>query len=183
MPHLLCQTSQQVGDAVEKLAQHPIIMIDCEGVNLGQPGGILTLISVGTVENKAIVFLFDVLSPQQNAMAALVRLLDDPSIRKVMWDGRQDTYGIHTVYGIKLRNVLDLQLVELMARARRRGEKDQRLLNHLKASYLRPKGTLRSFEVVKGLQKCIEENRIRVGGLVKSGTPPRSPSLRMLSAY
>lgn len=139
----LCSTPTSIGLAVSALSIQSVILVDCEAQDLGRPGGVLSLISLSDPLAKH-VFLIDALAfpstypipprsrskskskappptppPRPHpALAPLLALLSLPHIIKVFWDGRADALELHLCYGLALTNVLDLQLVDVAARAR-----------------------------------------------------------------
>lgn len=141
----LCSTPTSINLAVSALSTHSVILVDCEAQDLGRPGGVLSLISLSDPLAKH-VFLIDALAfpstypipprsrskskskappptppPRPHpALAPLLALLSLPHITKVFWDGRADALELHLCYGLALPlpSVLDLQLVDVAARAR-----------------------------------------------------------------
>ncbi|KAL1939532.1 hypothetical protein VTO73DRAFT_9843 [Trametes versicolor] len=141
----LCSTPTSIGLAISALSIHSVILVDCEAQDLGRPGGVLSLISLSDPLAKH-VFLIDALAfpsthhiPSRSrsrskskskakappptphpTLAPLLALLSLPRITKVFWDGRADALELHLCYGLALPlpSVLDLQLVDVAARAR-----------------------------------------------------------------
>lgn len=87
------------------------IYVDCEGKNLGCPGGKLGLVQVG-VEDET--YIIDVIKYKE-ALPALKKVLEDKRLIKIMWDGRNDFSELWHGHRIHLRNVIDLQLVRIYA--------------------------------------------------------------------
>ena len=85
------------------------IYVDCEGKNLGCPGGKLGLVQVGVHDD---IFIIDVIKYKE-ALPALKEILEDNRLIKVMWDGRNDFSELWHGHRIHLRNVIDLQLVRI----------------------------------------------------------------------
>ncbi|KAH9847666.1 ribonuclease H-like domain-containing protein [Lenzites betulinus] len=134
-----CSTPESIGLAVSALSSQQVILVDCEAQELGMPTGVLSIISLSDVHAKR-VFLIDALAfpsaqPQgasrkkkgkatsstprpHPALAPLLALLSRDHITKVFWDGRADALELSLTYGLVLSNVLDLQLVDVVARTR-----------------------------------------------------------------
>lgn len=157
----------------------PHVLLDCEGQEIGTVDGILSLISVGTAQSKEI-FVVDVVRLHDHTnpfMHRFLQILSDPTVTKVIWDGRMDYAEIFGTFGVRLEGVLDLQIAEVMGREAVNGEKDfqrrgrlRRLFDKdseiLKDTKLRP--LLKDFHAVQGLQGAIRENKI-VENLAKDG--------------
>jgi len=90
------------------------IFLDCEGLDLGCLGGELGLIQLG-VEN--IVYLVDVIAYPES-LVSLKPILEDPLLKKVVWDGRSDYSELWNGHGIKLTSPVDLQLVRVYEKCR-----------------------------------------------------------------
>ncbi|XP_057330635.1 egalitarian protein homolog [Microplitis mediator] len=87
--------------AGEKIA----VSFDCEGINVGSKGQ-LTLIQIGTMEGN--VFIFDLFT-SPNLINILRKLLEDPTVIKVIHDCRCDSVNLYNQFGITLKNVFDTQ--------------------------------------------------------------------------
>ena len=121
---VLCDTYSAVSQAVVELSSSSVLIVDCEGRNIGMPGGALSVIAVGDYEASRI-FLFDVLALSDKyhpLLAPLLSLLRRPDITKLLWDGRADSFEIAETYGVQMGGVLDIQLVEVVQRGRRKSK-------------------------------------------------------------
>ncbi|KAI6038499.1 hypothetical protein EDC04DRAFT_2693643 [Pisolithus marmoratus] len=80
---------------------------------------------IGT-ERAEHIFLFDVLAlrPFKSGLLSLFRILTNSTVKKVMWDCRNDFLEIQNEYDVMLTGIVDLQLAEIQARATVRGEQD-----------------------------------------------------------
>lgn len=139
-PHVtLIRTYEAAAEAVPVLTHGPrVLIVDCEGHELGRPHGALTLISLGT-HDASQIFLLDVLElPDRShpSLASLLSLLSNKDILKVFWDGRTDVLEIRETYGIAVEGVLDLQVVEVVSRIQRRSANLK--LKDLAGRYFRP---------------------------------------------
>ncbi|KAH9886318.1 ribonuclease H-like domain-containing protein [Cubamyces lactineus] len=135
-----CATYDDAKRAYDTLSRFTTLIIDCEAHDLGRPGGTLSLLSISDI-GAAHIFLIDVLSltsPSHPALAALLSLLADPRITKVFWDGRSDALELLLVFGTKVAGVLDMQLVDVLARTRDdRPEAQERRMKDL-AKFFQP---------------------------------------------
>ncbi|KAL1939541.1 hypothetical protein VTO73DRAFT_9852 [Trametes versicolor] len=137
-----CSTPASILHAASTLSAHSVLLMDCEARDLAMPDGALSTIAIsGPLAEH--VFLIDALafpssqptlrpsSPDSNSaaearptphpgLAPLLALLSLPHITKVFWDGRADALELLLSYGLVLANVLDMQLVEVAVRARKK---------------------------------------------------------------
>lgn len=141
----ICDDTLSLAKAITALSSCRTIFLLCAGTHLGAVGGELNVIALQaaswTVGTQSLAppqtFIFDILSllQQQISLHPLFTILVSPSVLKVMWDGRRDYSGLHHNYNIDLRNVLDLQLVDLRSRSVR-GEGKEEHLARLRQSIL-----------------------------------------------
>ncbi len=105
----------------------PSIYIDLEGIRLSRQGSI-SLITI-FAQSRNCAYLVDVHSLQSSAFSTeapdgttLKSILESPAIIKVFFDLRNDSDALHHHYGVRLRGVEDVQLMENARRpaARRR---------------------------------------------------------------
>jgi exonuclease 3'-5' domain-containing protein 1 len=89
-----------------------LIAVDLEGYNLGSEGTIC-IVQI-TTSFSGPVFLFDIvkLGPTAFTTEALKGLLEDDNIQKILFDVRADANALFFLYGVSIKNVLDLQLVD-----------------------------------------------------------------------
>ncbi|EAU35396.1 predicted protein [Aspergillus terreus NIH2624] len=101
----------------------PPLFLDLEGVNLGRNGSI-SILSLYAVHKKTI-YLVDVYklgkaafsNPQPDKHTSLRANLESPSIKKVLFDVRNDSDALFSHYNIRLDGIQDLQLMELATRS------------------------------------------------------------------
>ncbi|KAG9311406.1 ribonuclease H-like domain-containing protein [Chiua virens] len=131
-----CANIPTITYAAYILVRSPFLIIDCEGKNLGAIDGVLSLMCIGT-PNAEHIFVFDVLvlrsPPALAALRPILNLLADFSVKKVMWDCRNDFLEICAAYGVALQGILDLQLAEIESRSSLRGEKEWKRIARLAA--------------------------------------------------
>ncbi len=154
------ETDEQIEPALKKLSELgeglPLVAVDLEGDKLNRKGK-LAILSVAT-ENDT--FLFDIHKLGPGVFDKGLRdLLQDPGRQKLMFDCRQDSDCLWHQYQVKLTNVLDLQLMEVICRGD--ASTHQRL-------NLRPnKGVIRDVPRVLSFKKCLE-NFVKDEGLIKA---------------
>ncbi|KAM0513337.1 hypothetical protein ACHAPE_007989 [Trichoderma viride] len=120
---------------------HPPLYIDLEGERLSRNGNIsLLTVLCYSVEHLMQVDVIDIHTLGDAAFhtagvrgKTLKNILESPEIRKVFFDVRNDSDALYAHYGIELRGVLDIQLMESANRQ-----------------------SAQSREFVCGLSKCIE---------------------------
>ncbi|KAL0570338.1 hypothetical protein V5O48_011635 [Marasmius crinis-equi] len=120
----LCDTQASFDEAITRLNTFAAIIFDCEGEQLGTVGGALSLVVLRGVpasrSEPVTTFIFDI--PQLSGPAIectlepLLDILSSSSIQKVVFDGRMDFSAIWFGYGVELRNVIDLQVVDVKKR-------------------------------------------------------------------
>ncbi|QSS63453.1 hypothetical protein I7I51_00511 [Histoplasma capsulatum] len=101
----------------------PPFFVDLEGINLGRSGSI-SILSLYAV-HKGITYLVDVYklgkaafsSPQPGQNTSLQGIMESPTIKKVMFDVRNESDALFSHYNIHLDGIQDLQLMELATRS------------------------------------------------------------------
>ncbi|KAK4188255.1 ribonuclease H-like domain-containing protein [Podospora australis] len=105
------------------------IYLDLEGTNLSRRGtlSIITML----LHPQSEVYLIDVATlgsaaftesasdagiAKPSTSCTLKGILEDSSIQKCLWDVRNDADALWSLYGVKLANVLDIQLLENASR-------------------------------------------------------------------
>lgn len=147
----IINTVEQIGDVVDWLvlvpenpfSYSPSMYIDLEGINLCREGSLSIFTLMADVGTRR-VYLFDV-----HSLGALVfntagvkkktlkDILEDDKISKVFFDARNDSDVLFAHFGVRLRGVEDVQLMESATRR-----------------------TTKSRKFLSGLAKCVEENLI-----------------------
>lgn len=109
---LVITDKEALAAAVQSIAQHSTIAIDCEGCNLSRTGR-LCLIQVALPPPKPCVYLLDLVSMDSDTLEALKQslgtILEDRSVTKVIHDCRQDSDALFHQLGIRLDGVFDTQ--------------------------------------------------------------------------
>ena len=191
-----CANVPAVVYATRILARSPFLLLDCEGKSLGGTGGVLSLMCIGTA-NAEHIFVFDVLALQgaRGILALLLHILADPSVKKIMWDCRNDFLEILATYGVALQGVLDLQLAEIESRASLRGEQEWKRMARLAARGRRlPLPLIKQnpdlfmgVHSLQGMDACLREAKLSTTGKDReyirglSSIPIRSVDLSRLA--
>lgn len=131
----LCSTPESLQTVLQALSGQTHVFLDCEGKTLGEAGGKLSLLNLGVVNqnNRLQTFLVDVLAFERSNsryLAPIFEMLRSEEVFKVMFDGRMDASELLHGHGVRLRNVLDLQVADVASRERR-GESDNGRLQRL----------------------------------------------------
>jgi stage III sporulation protein SpoIIIAA len=103
----LIRTLEEYSDVcLTKLADEKILALDCEGVDLGRPGGRLCLVQIATPSE---VFLFDVEACPDVFDYGLRYILENENIIKVVHDCYHDALAL-ALADVQLTAVLDSQV-------------------------------------------------------------------------
>ncbi|XP_060067618.1 uncharacterized protein LOC132547832 [Ylistrum balloti] len=104
-------------DVVRKLEKCDVIAVDAEGVQLGKDGP-LTLLQVGTIDHD--VFLFDIhVNKDLFTKGRLQDILTSNRIIKVMHSCSGDSAALYYQFNIRLHNVFDTQVANLVIEERK----------------------------------------------------------------
>ena len=109
-PYRYICTLSEASEVCEMLQHEQLITMDCEGVNLGRPGGTIRMVQVAAPK-RYVAFLFDLLKcPALKDHLAFVCLLQDVNVVKVLHDCRMDVCAIQEYLGARVSPVLDTQV-------------------------------------------------------------------------
>ncbi|KAL4063812.1 ribonuclease H-like domain-containing protein [Scleroderma yunnanense] len=171
--YTFCNNLPSVAYAARVLARSPVLLIDCEGRNIGGLDGVLSLVCIGT-ERAEHVFVFDALALRSYSprVRPLLNSLLNPSVKKVMWDCRNDFLEIFSEYGVALQSIVDLQLAEIQARMTVKKEREFNRISRLAAGGRRlPLRLIKQnpelfFGVhsLQGMDSCIRETKLPTTG-------------------
>lgn len=109
-----------LGHMLAQLKGHNQLSVDAEGLDLCRDGK-LCLLVIATPD--ASVFLVDVTLLGKEALAfvgsgtSLQAILESDTVEKLMWDPRMDCDALFHQFGVKSKNVLDLQMAEVSGSA------------------------------------------------------------------
>lgn len=123
-----CSTKSELVDMLTAIevassSRSPVLYIDLEGQSLNRNGtiSILTLLLSGSPN---VTYLVDITTMKQQAFSiksprglSLRNVLESPTIKKVVFDVRNDSDALFAHYNISLKTVEDLQLMELATRS------------------------------------------------------------------
>ncbi|MBE3049477.1 hypothetical protein IMZ48_44660 [Candidatus Bathyarchaeota archaeon] len=121
-PTILVSTAEETADLVETIRalpyrNTPALYIDLEGIELSRAGSISLvtvyilplhrayLVDVHTLQSAA----FDTAAPDGTTLRSI---LEAPTVTKVIFDVRCDSDALYAHYGVKLRGIEDVQLME-----------------------------------------------------------------------
>lgn len=160
---ILCDTSSKCEEALTVLRSSPILILDCEGQDLGVVGGALSIITLRTTTANPQTYLIDVKSLSTTALNEVFDLLSSTKIQKIVFDGRADFSAFYHEYGVELFNVLDMQLVDIKSREAR-GEKSEEQLKRLCGAFA-PREVWKNRKLyeqvhkLSSLEKCLREHQ------------------------
>jgi hypothetical protein len=120
---LLVDDISLLENAVENLSKYDEIAFDCEGVDLSRNGALTLACFCGCggveEEEETVVYMIDVLKigqakifPQTSTGINLKTILESHSHLKIMFDSRSDSDALYHQFGVRLANVLDLQVFD-----------------------------------------------------------------------
>jgi hypothetical protein len=166
---LLCNTEAILTTALPVLQGCSTLILDCEGLQLGERGGSLSLITLRTTAPSPIrTYIIDVVSLPRTALEPVFDILRSPNVCKVLFDGRMDYSALYHGHGVELKNLLDVQLVDVASR-QTRGEGQAAQFRRLRKYLPRINfyANLEAYQQVhklSGLNQCAEEHIARAPG-------------------
>ena len=150
---------EAISEIKQKIAErNTLLAVDCEGDSLSRKGA-LTVITVATEEK---VYIFDVQKLGQVVFSGgLGEILEDSSREKLMFDCRQDSDALWHQFQVKLKGVLDIQLLEIIYRRENPSESTARtpqVSTRNKRGFQSNRCSQRIHEIEKlyGFGRCIE---------------------------
>ncbi len=161
--HILCDTSSKCEEALPVLQSSPILILDCEGQDLGVVGGSLSIITLRTTTSNPQTYLIDVKSLSTVTLNEVFDLLSSVKVQKIVFDGRADFSAFYHEYGVELYNVLDMQLVDIKSREAR-GENSEEQLKRLCGAFA-PREVWKNRDLyeqvhkLSSLEKCLREHQ------------------------
>ena len=157
---VLCDTDAILNEALPNLQASSTLILDCEGINLGERGGSLSLITLRTTSpSSAQTYLIDVVRLSPSALHPIFTLLRSSSVLKIVFDGRMDFSALYHGHGVELQGVLDLQLVDVASRRESPEEHLQRLGKYLNRGEINAnKRMYVDVHKLSGLAECVREH-------------------------
>jgi hypothetical protein len=114
-----------ISAACSEILSEKLVAIDLEGKNLGKLGDIAT-VTIVTEHNKA--FIFDISGSSFDPFQYGLRdVLECATLYKLMFDCRQDSTALFTINNVEIVAVIDVQLMEILARSDSADESRERL--------------------------------------------------------
>jgi exonuclease 3'-5' domain-containing protein 1 len=159
-PPLLCDADNVLKEALLNLQTSSTLILDCEGVNLGQRGGSLSLITLRTTSpSLEQTYLIDVVQLSPAALQPVFDILRSHRVLKVTFDGRMDFSALYHGHGIELQSVLDLQLMDVVSRNESQEKHLERLGKYLKRGEINAnKRMYVDVHKLSGLAECVQEH-------------------------
>ncbi|KAG5636127.1 hypothetical protein H0H81_009034 [Sphagnurus paluster] len=167
--HTFCDTRASVDAALTTIHQYTKLAFDCEGRDLGEIGGRLSLISLRTISDdlsssisSGHKFLFDVITLEREALLGVYAILESSAITKVVFNGRMDFSSLYHDHSIELRNVIDLQIADIKSRELRGEQKSGRMRRLGSAidrgELYQNQDLFDGMHKLSGLKKCAKEH-------------------------
>lgn len=170
----LCATPESLRAAVQALAGHTHVFLDCEGQTLGVVGGKLSLLNLGVVDrdrsSRLQTFLIEVLAFQGSMAQQLNPIFDllrSEQVFKVVFDGRMDASELLNGHGVQLKNALDLQVADIASREQHESvdRRLQRLVGFLPQYEVnRNRALYLQVQRLNGLDYAMIEHGVHSGG-------------------
>ncbi|KAJ7130261.1 ribonuclease H-like domain-containing protein [Mycena epipterygia] len=166
----LCDKASDLAEVTKSLQGASTLFLDCEGQNLGSKGGTLSLISLGIpAPKKARIYLIDTIALGTLALRPIFNILESSDVQKVLFDARMDQSVLfHDHGGVKMQNVLDLQLADVRSRVVR-GEEAESVEQLMRLCPYLPRNEVHSnpslygtVHKLAGLDKAIKEHEVDV---------------------
>ncbi|XP_064619850.1 uncharacterized protein LOC135483161 [Lineus longissimus] len=111
IPYQLIEKEEELDDVIAAIKKESLISMDCEGVKLSRNGS-LTVLSIGTPSKT---YLFDVMKIGEAVFGKdLKEILVSTSIVKLVFDCRRDADALWHLFKVKLANVMDIQLMQIL---------------------------------------------------------------------
>ncbi|KAG6899660.1 hypothetical protein C0993_008236 [Termitomyces sp. T159_Od127] len=161
----LCDDRVSLRKAMSALSGSTILAFDCEGKKLGTVGGKLSFITLRSINPRASspeAYLVDAVKLGQESLRPIFDLLENELILKVVFDGRMDSSCLLHDYGVRLQNVVDLQLADVKSRVheslQRRIARFPRWISPWDV-YQNP-GRYEKIYKLSGLEQCAEEHSL-----------------------
>ena len=109
-PPVLVDTVEACKEQCERLARAGVVAADFEGVNLSRDGEI-SLVQLAAVDGPVVLVDVDTLGAAAFEVGGLRGLLEDVTVRKLIFDGRADSDALYHLYGVRMAHVTDAQIL------------------------------------------------------------------------
>ncbi|ESK82982.1 3 -5 exonuclease and kh-i domain-containing protein [Moniliophthora roreri MCA 2997] len=170
MENILCDTTTSLTPALDVLRASNVLILDCEGDELGKQGGTLSMIVLRTTSSNPPpqTYLIDVTRLSSSDLRPVYDLLESEAATKVVFDGRMDYSALFHEKSVDTKKVLDMQLADVRSRIVR-GEDQEGRLERLRGFIHWPdvKGQPDLYKRVQrlnSLRACMKEHGVEVEG-------------------
>uniref|UniRef100_A0A0W0GAY2 3'-5' exonuclease domain-containing protein n=1 Tax=Moniliophthora roreri TaxID=221103 RepID=A0A0W0GAY2_MONRR len=129
MENILCDTTTSLTPALDVLRASNVLILDCEGDELGKQGGTLSMIVLRTTSSNPPpqTYLIDVTRLSSSDLRPVYDLLESEAATKVVFDGRMDYSALFHEKSVDTKKVLDMQLADVRSRIVRGEDQEGRL--------------------------------------------------------
>lgn len=163
---LLCNTEAILTAALPVLQGCSTLILDCEGLQLGERGGSLSLVTLRTTAPSPVrTYIIDIVSLPRTSLEPVFDILRSSTVCKVLFDGRMDYSALYHGHAVEMKNLLDVQLIDVASRQTRgEGQAAQfrRLQKYL--PYISFNANIEAYQQVQklsGLGECAKEHTSR----------------------
>ncbi|KDQ26293.1 hypothetical protein PLEOSDRAFT_1084238 [Pleurotus ostreatus PC15] len=118
LQYTLVKSKDALAEAMTHLQEANHVVLDLEGLDLGEVGGALSIIILRPIGSKppSKTYIVDIMQLPVDDLTPLFDLLRADTPVKVVFDGRKDFCELHYTYGVDLRKILDMQIAEIRMR-------------------------------------------------------------------
>lgn len=116
--YTLIDSKDGLVEAVNHLQEANHVVLDLEGVELGEVGGALSIMILRPIGSKSPskTYILDIAQLPVDDLTPLFDLLRADAPVKVVFDGRKDFCELHHTYGVTLGKTMDMQIAEIRLR-------------------------------------------------------------------
>jgi exonuclease 3'-5' domain-containing protein 1 len=156
---VLVDNESQLEETFVAIRSHKLIGVHCEGDESLSRDGTMTILALKTSDQS---YLFDVMKLGQSVFEkGLKDILEDEDIVKLMFDSREDSDALWHLFNVKVNNVLDLQLMQILYERDHPDEKPERTKQierniEMYAMTSLPDRLASTLTRIRGLVSCIE---------------------------
>ncbi|KAJ8695703.1 hypothetical protein PTI98_008277 [Pleurotus ostreatus] len=118
LQYTLVNSKDALAEAMTHLQEANHVVLDLEGLDLGEVGGALSIIILRPIGSKppSNTYIVDIMQLPVDDLTPLFNLLRADTPVKVVFDGRKDFCELHYTYGVDLGKTLDMQIAEIRMR-------------------------------------------------------------------
>jgi exonuclease 3'-5' domain-containing protein 1 len=116
-----CETASSLDPLILGLQSCSMVVLDCEGVELGTKNGTLTVLTLRPESTfstgESTIYIVDLIALSKQSLTPIIDLLNDKRITKLVFDGRMDHLALRRFLGVDIsENALDMQVATIMKR-------------------------------------------------------------------